>query len=110
MGDSIEQFFRELGQRGHLSTVTKFDGRVRFEVTGGNRTEHWLVSLDRGDITVTQGDADADCTIQADQEVFDRLARGEENAMAATLRGAIVCSGDVELLLAIQRVFPGPAR
>jgi hypothetical protein len=26
------------------------------------------------------------------------------------LRGALVCSGDVELLFAIQRLFPGPRR
>ena len=30
--------------------------------------------------------------------------------MAAVLRGALVCTGDVELLLAIQRIFPGPPR
>ena len=28
--------------------------------------------------------------------------------MASTLRGAIVCTGDVELMLAIQRIFSGP--
>jgi putative sterol carrier protein len=55
-------------------------------------------------------DVDADCAIRADTAFFDRLANGEENAMAAVLRGALVCTGDVELLLAIQRVFPGPAR
>jgi len=26
------------------------------------------------------------------------------------LRGALVCTGDVDLLLAIQRIFPGPRR
>ena len=30
--------------------------------------------------------------------------------MAAVLRGALVCTGDVELLFAIQRIFPGPPR
>jgi hypothetical protein len=39
-----------------------------------------------------------------------RLSRGEENAIAAVLRGALVCAGDVEVLFAIQRIFPGPPR
>ena len=29
--------------------------------------------------------------------------------MAAVLRGALACTGDVELLFAIQRIFPGAA-
>ena len=46
--------------------------------------------------------------IQTDKELFQRLITGEENAIAATLRGALVCAGNVELLFAIQRIFPGP--
>ena len=48
--------------------------------------------------------------VTADRRLFERLCRGEENAMAAVLRGALVCSGDVELLFAIQWIFPGPPR
>jgi hypothetical protein len=40
--------------------------------------------------------------------LFEQLTRGEANAMAAVLRGDIVCTGDVELLFALQRIFPSP--
>jgi hypothetical protein len=30
--------------------------------------------------------------------------------MASVLRGTLVCTGDVELLFAIQRIFPGVRR
>ena len=112
MNEATGQFFQELGQRGYEPLVAKFTGRIRFDVVDGRGTDCWLVTIDKGDITVSRedGNAEADCAIMADRALFDRLAIGEENAMAAVLRGALVCTGDVELLLAIQRVFPGPAR
>ena len=107
MSDATERFFEELGERGHEPCLASITGQVRFDIVGGKRTEHWLVSLDRGDITVSQRAGNADCTMKADRELFDRLVRGEDNAMAATLRGALICTGEVDLLLAIQKLFPG---
>jgi predicted lipid carrier protein YhbT len=79
------------------------------ELVDGDRIDRWLISIDEGDIAVSHKGGDASCTIRGDRALFDRLCRGEENALAAVLRGALVCTGDVELLYAIQRVFPGPS-
>ena len=106
MSDATERFFQELGERGTEPSLASTTGRVRFDIVG-NRTEHWLVSIDHGNITVTHRTGKADCTMKADRELFDRLVRGDDNAMAATLRGALVCAGEVDLLLAIQKLFPG---
>jgi predicted lipid carrier protein YhbT len=108
MSDATEKFFEELTHRGYEPLVAKFSGRVRFEVVDGDRTDRWLVEMNKGHLAVSRGGEDAGCSIKADKALFDRLATGEENAMAAALRGALVCTGDVDLLLAIQRVFPGP--
>jgi predicted lipid carrier protein YhbT len=110
MSDATEEFFHELGRRGYEPLVAKFSGSIRFDVTDGDHTARWLVRIDRGNVAVSSAGGDGDCTIRADRALFDRLARGEEQVMAAALRGALVCSGDVEMLLAIQRVFPGPPR
>jgi predicted lipid carrier protein YhbT len=110
MSDETERFFEDLGQRGYEPLVAKFSGRVRFDLVDGRRTDHWLVAIDKGNLSVSRDGTDADCTIRGDKELFDRLAVGEENAMAAALRGALICTGDIELLLAVQRVFPGPPR
>lgn len=84
---------------------------MRFDLANSKaQVDHWLVAVDRGDVTITQDTAAADCTIRTDKALFERLITGKENAIAATLRGAIVCSGNVELLFAIQRIFPGPPR
>jgi hypothetical protein len=108
MSDATERFFEELGGRGSEPALRGITGRVRFDIVGGKRTEHWVVDIDRGDITVSRRTGRADCTMKADRELFDRLVRGEDNAMAATLRGALTCAGEVDLLLAIQKLFPGP--
>jgi hypothetical protein len=110
MSDDVVEFFEELGRRGHEPLLAKVTGRVRFDLLGGGRTDRWLVTLDKGDTLVSHQDGQAECTIRAERALFERLCRGEENAMAAVLRGALVCTGDVELLYAIQRIFPGPPR
>jgi putative sterol carrier protein len=111
MADAITKFFDELVDQGHQPLLGKVHGTVRFDVAvSDGRVDHWLVSVDRGDVTITQDTAPADCIMRTDRALFERLITGEENAIAATLRGAIVCSGNVELLFAIQRIFPGPPR
>ena len=106
MSDVTERFFDELAERGKEPCLAGISGRVRFDIVG-KRTEHWLVTIDRGGIAVTHESGGADCTMKADREVFERIVRGDDNAMAATLRGALICSGEVDLLLAIQKLFPG---
>ena len=110
MSDDVVEFFEELGRRGHEPLLAKVTGRVRFDLVDGGRTDRWLVAVDKGDITVRHEGGQADCAIRAERALFERLCRGEENAMAAVLRGALVCTGNVELLYAIQRIFPGPPR
>jgi putative sterol carrier protein len=106
----VVDFFQELDRRRQEPLLAKVTGRVRFDLVEGARTDRWLVAVDKGDIVVSHTDGPADCTIRAERGLFERLCRGEENAMAAVLRGALVCTGDVELLFAIQRLFPGPPR
>jgi predicted lipid carrier protein YhbT len=110
MSDPTNEFFASLAERGHEPLLAKVSGRVSFEIVDSDDVHRWLVGVDTGDLAVT-ADADdqsvVDCTVRSDKPLFDRLCTGQENAMAAVLRGALVCSGDVELLLAIQRLFPG---
>ena len=108
MADTISDFFQRLGERGHQPLLAHMRGAVRFDIRGDDgELDRWVVAVDRGAVTVSQGNADADCIIGADGALFERLVNGEENAMAAVLRGALRCSGDVEMLLTIQRIFPG---
>ena len=106
--DGVVQFFQKLDRREHEPLLAKVTGRVRFDLVEGGHTDRWLVSVNKGDTAVSHKGGPADCTIRADRALFERLCSGEENATAAVLRGALVCSGEVELLFAIQRILPGP--
>lgn len=110
MADGVQEFFQELGSKGHQPLLAKVIGTVRIDlVDNSGATDHWLVAVDRGNFTIVHEMANANCIIRADKALFEQLITGEENAIAATLRGALICTGNVELLFAIQRIFPGPA-
>lgn len=103
-------FFDDLARRGDEPMLRKVTGRVRFDVVEGRRTRVWVVDVDRGTLTVAGEAGPADCTIRGDGAVIDEIVEGRANAMAAVLRGALTCEGDLQLLAAIQRIFPGPPR
>jgi predicted lipid carrier protein YhbT len=110
MTDLAEKFFEELGRRGHEPLLAKVSGRVRFDLVDGAHTDPWLVTIDKGDLTVSHEPGDGDCAIRGGKALFDELAAGRANAMSSVLRGALECTGDLDLLLAIQRIFPAPPR
>jgi putative sterol carrier protein len=106
---ATDEFFAELTRRGHEPLLEKYTGAVRFDLTDGGRTERWLVTVDRGDVRVSHDDAPAGCVVYAERAVFDGIAGGRVNPMAAMLRGALLLEGSPELLVLVQRLFPGPA-
>jgi putative sterol carrier protein len=110
MTSATTEFFNALSERGHEPMLEKTTGTVRFELTNGKRKERWHVSIDKGDISVSHSNSVANCTIRASKELFDDIARGEVNAMAAVLRGALAAEGDTILLVLFQRLFPAPRK
>jgi putative sterol carrier protein len=111
MTDAATQFFQELAARRHEPMLEKVTGTLRFDLTDQKRTTRWLVSVNNGDLDVAKRNAKAGCVVRGDRTTFDRIARGELNAMEAFLRGLLVLEGDqLWLLLPFQRLFPGPPR
>lgn len=107
--DATEVFFEELRTRGHEPALARAKGVLRFDVADGSkRRRRWLVTLDRGDIAVSRANLKADCTIRVDKAVFDRVAVGRVNTVAAMLRGTIGAEGDIALFVLFQRLFPAP--
>jgi putative sterol carrier protein len=108
--DATSKFFTELGRLEHVPLLEKADGSVRFDISDGDRIDHVLVTSRKGDVAVSDSDADADCVVEADRALFERIANGETNIMAAALRGAVRVKGDVGVAMLVQRAFPGPPR
>jgi putative sterol carrier protein len=107
VADPTAVFFDDLARRGHEPLLGDAVGSVRIELAGDSLAGTWLVRLDQGEITVSRDEVAADCVVRCDRSVFDGIAAGEVNAVAALLRGALVYEGDPELLVRLQRLFPG---
>ena len=101
---AVTEFFEELGGRGHEPLLERASGAIRFELTNGKRTV-WLVTVEKGDVTVTRRNARADCVVRAPKKLFDGVVKGRVNAMAALLRGEVQVEGNPELLVQFQRLF-----
>jgi putative sterol carrier protein len=108
MGDATKGFFEELSRRGHEPLLERVTGTVRVELVNGKRAESWLVSIDKGELEVSQGRGRADCVIRAPRDLFDKIAAGEANATASFLRGAITMDGSWQLPVLFQRLFRAP--
>ena len=108
--DPTERFFAELASRAPEPLLGKASGTVRFEIVDGRKTRRWLVDFDRGSMNVRPGGGDGSCVVRADKAVFDKVASGRLNAVAAVLRGDLQVEGDWRLLVRMQRLFPGPPR
>jgi putative sterol carrier protein len=99
--------FESLRRRGHEPLLQRAHGTMRFELLNGH-TDRWTVAIDGGKVDVSHANRKADCEVRAAKHVFDAIASGETNAMAAVLRGAVTVDGDPELFVLFQRLFPEP--
>ena len=109
MATSIAEFFDELSRRGHEPLLERVGATVRFDITDGDRTEHRLVRIDRGDIRMSAAEGPADCVLSGERAMFDAIIGGRMTVMVALLLGVLAIDGDPELLVLTQRLFPGPA-
>jgi putative sterol carrier protein len=109
--DPTAAFFADLATRSHDPLLRKASGATRFDVVDGRSVRRWFLVVDKGDISVgTKARGATTCVIRAEKDVFDKLASGRLNAVAAVLRGDLAVDGDWRLLVRLQRLFPSPPR
>ncbi|RIV41451.1 SCP2 sterol-binding domain-containing protein [Micromonospora radicis] len=108
MSDAVSDFFEGLARNG-ARMLRQISGTVRFDLDGPDGVEHWLAAIDQGRITVGRGGAeDADTVINADRELFLRMARGEVKPVPAWLRNDFTADGDFRLVMVLERLFAPP--
>jgi len=105
--EAIETFFAELSTRGSIPLLRDVKGTIRFDVASETGLKRWAVTVSKGEVTVSNRNIKADAVVKVDRALFNEIAEGRKNAMAAVLRGAMVVTGDVGLVLSFQRFFPG---
>ena len=105
--DPTERFFEALATYGHEPLLRKAAGSTRFDLVDGKRTLRWIVTVEKGDLSVSRGNRQTDCVVRTQKALFDRIVAGRVNAVAAVLRGDLEIDGDWRLLVWMQRLFPG---
>jgi putative sterol carrier protein len=111
MSDPTTEFFERLEARGYEPALERASGTVRFDLTDDDRpAARWLITVKRGVVAVSHRNVKADCVVRADKKLFDGIATGNVNPMAALLRGAMHLEGDPGILVLFQRLFPPPPR
>ena len=105
----VSTFFDELARRGYEPLLANAVGTARFEITDGDHVERWLLTIDKGAITVSRRNTRADTTIRAERKTYEKAAAGRLNVMAAVMRGEVLITGDPRLLVRLQRLVPRPS-
>jgi hypothetical protein len=108
MGDTVVAFFDNLAQRGVQVVPARHVGTIRFDLSEGQRTQHWRLKIEDGNVTVSRDNHEADCVMHASFHIFDEIVTGEQTLVSALIRGAFDVEGDLSLLAGFRRLLPGP--
>ncbi len=102
MADTAREFFETLESRADPARTAGIDNSYLFDVEGAGR---WLVSVENGTVTVTEGGGEADATIAASEETFMKIVRGEQNPATAYITGKVKVAGDTGAVMKLQKLF-----
>jgi putative sterol carrier protein len=95
-------FFASLPSRADASKTAGMNNSYLFDIEGAGQ---WKVDVDEGRVTVTEGGGDADATIQASREVFEKIVAGEQNPTSAYMTGKLKIKGDMGAAMKLQKLF-----
>ena len=102
MAESVQEFFDGLAAGVDPSKTAGMTNSYLFDIQGAGQ---WLVAVDDGTVTVTEGGGDADTTIQASEETMMAVVRGEQNPTTAYMTGKLKIKGDMGAAMKLQKLF-----
>jgi putative sterol carrier protein len=102
MAQTVQEFFASLPSRADASKTAGMTNSYVFDIEGAGV---WKVAVDDGSVNVTEGPGDADATISASQETFEKIIAGEQNATSAYMTGKLKVKGDMGAAMKLQKLF-----
>ena len=104
MGESVQEFFRNLEARADPAKTAGMTNSYVFDIDGAGQ---WKVDVYDGKVAVTEGDAggDADAVISASEETFEKIVAGEQNPTSAYMTGKLKIKGDMGAAMKLQKLF-----
>jgi putative sterol carrier protein len=102
MAESLQDFFANLPSQADPAKTAGMTNSYLFDIEGAGR---WRVEVADGSIVVSEGDGDADVTISASRETFEKIVAGEQNATSAYMTGKLKVKGDMGAAMKLQKLF-----
>jgi putative sterol carrier protein len=99
---SAKEFFDTLESRVDASKTAGVTNSYLFDIEGAGK---WTVDVRDGNVKVTEGGNDADVTITATEENFQKIATGELNPTSAYMSGKLKIKGDMGAAMKLQKLF-----
>ncbi|MFN2628620.1 MAG: SCP2 sterol-binding domain-containing protein [Gaiellaceae bacterium] len=99
----VKEFFDTLATKADVSKTAGMTNSYQFDIEGAGQ---WHVNVDEGAVTVTEGaGGDADVTISASEETFQKIVAGEQNPTSAYMTGRLKIKGDMGAAMKLQKLF-----
>jgi len=102
MAESVREFFGGLESSVDESKTAGMNNSYLFDIEGAGQ---WVVQVEDGKVSVSEGAGEADTTIQATEENFLAISRGELNPTTAYMTGKLKIKGDMGAALKLQKLF-----
>jgi putative sterol carrier protein len=99
---TVREFFESLPSQVDASKTAGMNNTYVFEIEGAGT---WTVAVRDGQVDVTEGGGDGDCTISASEEIFERIVNGEQNPTTAYMSGKLKIRGDMGAAMKLQKLF-----
>jgi putative sterol carrier protein len=100
---NAREFFETLESRAaDSSKAAGLNATYLFDIAGAGK---WTVRVDNGDVKVEEGGEDADTRIEASEDTFLQIVRGEQNPTSAFMLGRLKVSGDMGNAMKLQQLF-----
>jgi putative sterol carrier protein len=99
---AAKDFFDSLESQADPAKLAGMSNSYLFEIEGEGE---WLVTVADGKLKVTEGGGEADATITASGETFDKIVAGEQNPTTAYMTGKLKIKGDLGAAMKLQKLF-----
>ena len=102
MSETVKQFFAELESKVDPAKTAGMNNSYVFDVDGAGQ---WTVRVNDGQVKVSEGVEQADVTISASADTFERIADGKQNPTTAYMTGKLKVKGDMSAAMKLQKLF-----
>lgn len=99
-----KKFFDGLPDRAKedASKLAGMNATYKFEIDGAGT---WVVKIEDGNLSVEEGDGEAQCTVIVSADDFDQITDGSLNPQMAFMSGKLKIQGDMGLAMKLGQVL-----